>query len=127
MPLGGFGRLRAVPHEATSTCNIDGGEHTFEASRLSIQRLQPADSPSQAYALYRATVNGTQRAWQWYPASKGALEQEELAQHSGNSALYHSRAAGLSTKECFKPSSSVSSFPRSGLRTTRNQLPGSSL
>jgi len=82
------------------------------------RKLRPCTEPP---------VNGTQRAWQWYPASKGSSEQERTSP-TLNTGTYHAliRAVGLSTKECFKPSSSVSSFPRSGLRTTKKP-PGSSL
>jgi len=62
-------RLHTVPHEATSTCAHDRWGRLPLRHRLSIQRLRTADSPSQAYALCTEPPVGTQRAWQWYPAS----------------------------------------------------------
>lgn len=93
MPLGGFGAgcIGRSSRGDFKLWHIDGGEHTFEsipACQFSVFE-QPADSPSQAYALCtEPPVDGTLRAWQWYPASKGALEQERT-NPTLNTGTYH--------------------------------------
>jgi len=90
MPLGGFGagcipfltrRLQPVAHRRRAYPSIPACQFSvFE---------QPADSPSQAYALCtEPPVNGTQRAWQWYPASKGSSGQERTSP-TLNTGTYH--------------------------------------
>ncbi len=72
MPLGGFG-AGCIGRSSRGDFNlwqVDGGEHIFQsipACQFSVFE-QPANSPSQAYALCTEPPDdGSLQAWQWYP------------------------------------------------------------
>lgn len=96
MPLGGFG-AGCIGRSSRGDFNlwqVDGGEHIFQsipACQFSVFE-QPANSPSQAYALCTDSPSDRMQAWQWYPAQGKRLEarglrlEDELTNSSGT---YH--------------------------------------
>jgi len=73
-------------------------EAYFQSLPIPIQRLRAAIwlIVASLRPVYRATVDGTLREQQWYPASKGVGEQERTAKHWNLSRCI--RAVGLYTK-----------------------------
>jgi len=96
MPLGGFG-AGCIGRSSRGDFNL---WHRWwrayppPACQFSVFE-QPSGSSSQAYALCtEPPVDGTLRAWQWYPASKGVGEQERTSP-TLNTGTYHAVSAQL--------------------------------
>ncbi|WP_445635106.1 Bile acid beta-glucosidase [Nostoc sp. DSM 114161] len=78
-PLGGFG-AGCIGRSSRGDFNlwhIDGGEHIFKnAPACQFSVFESNGTSTQAYALStQAPEDGSLKAWQWYPGSKGAGEQ----------------------------------------------------
>jgi len=88
--------------------------------RLSIQRLRAAIwlIVASLRPVYRATVDGTLRAWQWYPASKGVGEQRTSPTQTLEPITLYPRSWFV-YEGVFQTQLNCEQFSQSGLRTTK--------